>query len=153
MAGLRVQYPKDQVMIGQNNALRERYLALSDDELQNIAVTGGLTEEAASLLWQELRRRGIKDVAEYEEYLRRVDQEQLEKKQEALQRREASIRGYSRIGYGISLAGMLTGLFVLYIQRDERNGVGTIIASAILLPLVWVIAYIRRVIWRLLLRP
>jgi hypothetical protein len=47
----------------------------------------------------------------------------------------------------------LTGLFVLYIQRDERNGVGMIIASAIVLPLVWVSAFVRRLIWRLLLRP
>ena len=137
----------------QNNALRERYLVLSDDELRNIVITGGLTEEASELLWQELRRRGIEDVAEYKEYLQRVDQQQLEKKQQALQRRETSIRLYSRIGYGIALAGMLTGLFVLYIQRDERNGVGMIIASAILLPLVWVIAVVRRLIWRLLLRP
>ena len=137
----------------QNNALRERYLVLSDDELRNIVITGGLTEEASELLWQELRRRGIEDVAEYKEYLQRVDQQQLEKKQQALQRRETSIRLYSRIGYGIALAGMLTGLFVLYIQRDERNGVGMIIASAILLPLVWVIAFVRPLIWRLLLRP
>jgi len=136
-----------------NNALRERYLVLSDDELRNIVITGGLTEEASELLWQELRRRGIEDVAEYKEYLQRVDQQQLEKKQQALQRRETSIRLYSRIGYGVALAGMLTGLFVLYIQRDERNGVGMIIASAILLPLVWVIAFVRRLIWRLLLRP
>jgi len=136
-----------------HNALRERYLVLSDDELRNIVITGGLTEEASELLWQELRRRGIEDVAEYKEYLQRVDQQQLEKKQQALQRRETSIRLYSRIGYGIALAGMLTGLFVLYIQRDERNGVGMIIASAILLPLVWVIAFVRRLIWRLLLRP
>ena len=140
-------------MMDQNNALRERYLVLSDDELRNIVITGGLTEQASELLWQELRRRGIEDVAEYKEYLQRVDQQQLEKKQQALQRRETSIRLYSRIGYGIALAGMLTGLFVLYIQRDERNGVGMIIASAILLPLVWVIAFVRRLIWRLLLRP
>jgi hypothetical protein len=140
-------------MMDQNNALRERYLVLSDDELRNIVITGGLTEEASELLWQELRRRGIEDVAEYKEYLQRVDQQQLEKKQQALQRRETSIRLYSRIGYGTALAGMLTGLFVLYIQRDERNGVGMIIASAILLPLVWVIAFVRRLIWRLLLRP
>ena len=137
----------------QNNALRERYLVLSDDELRNIVITGGLTEEASELLWQELRRRGIEDVAEYKEYLQRVDQQQLEKKQQALQRRETSIRLHSRIGYGIALAGMLIGLFVLYIQRDERNGVGMIIASAMLLPLVWVIAFVRRLIWRLLLRP
>jgi hypothetical protein len=136
-----------------NNALTERYLVLSDDELRNIVITGGLTEEASELLWQELRRRGIEDVAEYKEYLQRFDQQQLEKKQQALQRRETSIRLYRRIGYGIALAGMLTGLFVLYIQRDERNGVGMIIASAILLPLVWVIAFVRRLIWRLLLRP
>jgi hypothetical protein len=139
-------------MMDQNTALRERYLVLSDDELRNIVITGGLTEEASELLWQELRRRGIEDVAVYKEYLQRVDQQQLEKKQQALQRRETSIRLYSRIGYGIALAGMLTGLFVLYIQRDERNGVGMIIASAILLPLVWVIAFVRRLIWRLLLR-
>jgi hypothetical protein len=136
-----------------HNALRERYLVLSDDELRNIVITGGLTEEASELLWQELRRRGIEDVAEYKEYLQRVDQQQLEKKQQALQRRETSIRLYSRIGYGIALAGMLTGLFVLYIQRDERNGVGIIIVSAILLPWVWVSAFVRRLIWRLLLRP
>jgi hypothetical protein len=140
-------------MMDQNNALRERYLVLSDDELRNIVITGGLTEEASELLWQELRRRGIEDVAEYKEYLQRFDQQQLEKKQQALQRRETSIRLHSRIGYGIALAGMLTGLFVLYIQRDERNGVGMIIASAILLPLVWVIAFVQRLIWRLLLRP
>jgi hypothetical protein len=140
-------------MMDQNTALRERYLVLSDDELRNIVITGGLTEEASELLWQELRRRGIEDVAVYKEYLQRVDQQQLEKKQQALQRRETSIRLYSRIGYGMALAGMLTGLFVLYIQRDERNGVGMIIASAILLPLVWVIAFVRRLIWRLLLRP
>jgi hypothetical protein len=140
-------------MMDQNNALRERYLVLSDDELRNIVITGGLTEEASELLWQELRRRGIEDVAEYKEYLQRVDQQQLEKKQQALQRRETSIRLYSRIGYGIALAGMLTGLFVLYIQRDERNGVGIIIVSAILLPWVWVSAFVRRLIWRLLLRP
>jgi hypothetical protein len=140
-------------MTDQNNALRERYLVLSDDELRNIVITGGLTEEASELLWQELRRRGIEDVAEYKEYLQRVDQQQLEKKQQALQRRETSIRLYSRIGYGIALAGMLTGLFVLYIQRDERNGVGIIIVSAILLPWVWVSAFVRRLIWRLLLRP
>ena len=137
----------------QNNALRERYLVLSDDELRNIVITGGLTEEASELLWQELRRRGIEDVAEYKEYLQRVDQQQLEKKQQALQRRETSIRLYSRIGYGIALAGMLTGLFVLYIQRDERDGVGIIIVSAILLPWVWVSAFVRRLIWRFLLRP
>jgi len=137
----------------QNNALRERYLVLSDDELRNIVITGGLTEEASELLWQELRRRGIEDVAEYKEYLQRVDQQQLEKKQQALQRRETSIRLYSRIGYGIALAGMLTGLFVLYIQRDERKGVGIIIVSAILLPWVWVSAFVRRLIWRFLLRP
>ncbi|MGC1902401.1 MAG: hypothetical protein WA715_01125 [Candidatus Acidiferrum sp.] len=99
-------------MTERTNSLRERYSALSDDELQNVAI-----------------------------------------KQQALQRKEKSIHLYSRIGYGISLFGILAGLFALYVQKDERNGVGMIIASAILFPLVWVIAMLRRLVWRFLLRP
>jgi hypothetical protein len=140
-------------MSDQLDSLRERYAALSDDELQNIAVTGGLTDEARELLGQELRRRGIEDVRGYKEHLQRVDRERLEKKQQALQRKEKSIRLYSRIGYSVSVAGVLAGLFVLYVQRDERNGVGITIASAIMLPMVWVIALVRRLVWRFLLRP
>jgi hypothetical protein len=140
-------------MSDQLDSLRERYSALSDDELQNIAVTGGLTDEARELLGQELRGRGIEDVSGYKEHLRRVDRERLEKKQQALQRKEKSIRLYSRIGYSVSVAGVLAGLFVLYVQRDERNGVGITIASAIMLPMVWVIAMVRRLVWRFLLRP
>jgi hypothetical protein len=139
-------------MADQIDALRQRYASLSDDELQNIAITGGLTDEARELLGQELRRRGIEDVNEYKEHLQRVDRERLEKKQEALQRKEKSIRLYSRIGYSVSLAGILAGLFDLYIQKDERNGIGIIIASAVLLPMVWVIALVRRLVWRFLLR-
>jgi hypothetical protein len=137
----------------QRNALRERYSALGDDELQNIAVTGGLTDEARELLEQELRRRGIQDVSEYKEHLQRVDQERLEKKQETLQRKEKSIRLYRRIGYSIALLGILTGLFERYVQKDERNGVGIIIASAVLFPIVWGIVWMRRLAWRFLLRP
>ncbi len=109
------------------------------------------------LLWsrfaQELRCRGIDDVSEYREHLRRVDQELLQKRQQALQRKEKSVRFYSRIGYGLSRASILAGLFVLYVQRDERNGIGIIITGAILSPLVWTIALVRRLIWLVLLRP
>jgi hypothetical protein len=135
------------------NSLRQRYLDLSDDELRHIAISGGLTDQARELLEQELRRRGIDDVSEYREHLRRVDQQLLQKRQQALQRKETSIRLYSRIGYGLSLASILAGLFVLYVQKDERNGVGIIIPGFILLPLVWTIALVRRLIWRVLLRP
>jgi len=140
-------------MADEINTLRERYSVLSDDELQNLAITGGLTDQARELLDQELRRRGIEDVSEYREHLQRVDREHVEKKQQALQRKENYIRLYSRIGYGISALGILAGLFVRYVQRDEINGTGIIIASVILLPLVWIIAQIRRLVWRLLLRP
>lgn len=135
------------------HSLRERYSDLSDDELQSVAIDGGLTDDARELLDQELRRRGINDVTEYKDYLQRVDQERLREKQQALQRREKSIRLYGRMGYGISLFGIFAGLFALYIQKDERNGVGMIIASAIVFPLVWIIATVRRVVWRFLLRP
>jgi hypothetical protein len=135
------------------NSLRQRYLDLSDDELRHIAVTGGLTDQARELLEQELRRRGIDDVSEYREHLRRVDQALLQKRQQALQRKEKSIRLYSRMGYGLSLASILAGLFVLFVQKDERNGVGIIITGVILVPLVWAIALVRRFIWRVLLRP
>jgi hypothetical protein len=140
-------------MADEINTLRERYSVLSDDELQNLAITGGLTDQARELLDQELRRRGIEDVSEYREHLQRVDRERVEKKQQALQRKENYIRLYSRIGYSISALGILAGLFVRYVQRDEINGIGIMIASVILFPLVWIIAQIRRLIWRLLLRP
>ena len=135
------------------NSFRERYSVLSDDELQNLAITGGLTDQARELLEQELRRRGIEDVTEYREHLERVDRERLEKKQRALERKENYNRFYSRIGYSISTLGVLAGLFVRYVQRDEINGTGIIIASAILFPMVWIITLVRRVIWRFLLRP
>ncbi len=140
-------------MTDQIDSLRQRYSTLADDELQNIAVTGGLTDEARELLGQELRRRGIGDLTEYKEHLQRVDRAQLEKKQKTLHRKEKSIRLYSRTGYGISLFGIAAGLFVLYVQKDKTNGVGIIVASAILLPAVWAIALVRRLVWRLLLRP
>jgi hypothetical protein len=135
------------------NSFRERYSVLSDDELQNLAITGGLTDQARELLEQELRRRGIEDVSEYREHLERFDREHLEKKRQALERKENYNRLYSRIGYSISTLGILAGLFVRYVQRDEINGTGIIITSVILFPLVWMIAQIRRLIWRFLLRP
>jgi len=135
------------------DSLREHYSALGDDELQNIAIEGGLGEDARQLLELELHRRGIGDVGEYKEYRLRTEQEQVRKKQQALQRKDQSIRLYRRIGYGVSLFGILAGLFALYILKDEKNGIGMIIASAILLPLVWIIAIVRRLVWRFLLRP
>lgn len=140
-------------MTERTSSLTERYVALADEELQNIAIEGGLSDDARELLDQELRRRGIVDVGEYKQYLQGVDQKRLTEKHQALQRKEKSIRLYGRIGYGISIFGILAGLFALYVQKDEKNGVGMIIASAILLPLLWIIAWARRLVWRLLLRP
>jgi hypothetical protein len=140
-------------MTERTNSLRERYSALSDDELQNVAVEGGLSAEARELLDQELRRRGINDLGEYKEHLQRVDQERLEKKQLALQRKEKSIRLYTRLGYSLSLFILLAGLFVLYVQKNEKGGIGLIIAGAALFPLVWINATVRRLVWRFLLRP
>jgi hypothetical protein len=51
-------------MADQISSLRQRFTALNDDELQNIAITGGLTDQASELLEQELRRRGIDDVGD-----------------------------------------------------------------------------------------
>jgi hypothetical protein len=140
-------------MADEINTLRERYSVLSNDELQNLAITGGLTDQARELLDQELRRRGIEDVSEYREHLERFDREYLEKKRQALERKENYNRFYTRTGYGLACLGILAGLFVRYVQRDEINGTGIIITSVILFPLVWMIAQIRRLIWRFLLRP
>lgn len=49
-------------MTERTNSLTERYAAPTDDELQNVAIEGGLTGDARELLDQELRRRGIADV-------------------------------------------------------------------------------------------
>jgi hypothetical protein len=135
------------------NALRERYSSLTDDELKHLAITGGLTDQARELLQQELRRRGIEDVAEYKSYLDREDRKRLNKKQQTLERKEKWIRFYNRTGYSIAVCGILYGLFVLYIQKDERNGVGITVACVALIPFVWISGIIRRLIWRFLLRP
>jgi hypothetical protein len=134
-------------------SLTERYAALTDDELQNVAIEGGLDDDARVLLDQELRRRGIADLGEYQQHLQRVDQERAAQKHKALQRKERSFRLHTRIGSLISVFGILAGLFALYIKKDEKNGVGIIIASAILLPWVWIIAWVRLLVWRFLLRP
>jgi hypothetical protein len=65
----------------------------------------------------------------------------------ALQRKEQSIRFYSRVGYGLSLRYWLVFLFYMF-KKMIRNGVGIIITGVILLPLVWAIALVRRLIWR-----
>ena len=140
-------------MTDQIDALQSRYSTLSNDELQNVAVTGGLSDEARELLSLELHRRGIEDVSEYREHLRRTEQDHLRKKQKVLESREKSIRFYGHIGYSVSFLGVLAGLFALYVQRDEKNGIGIIVASVILLPLVWIISQVRRLVWRFLLRP
>ena len=140
-------------MTDQIDSLRSRYSTLSNDELQNVALTGGLSDEARELLSLELHRRGIEDVNEYREYLRRTEQDDLRRKQKALERREKSIRLYGYIGYSLSFLGVLAGLIALYVQRDEKNGIGIIVASVILLPLVWIISQVRRLVWRFLLRP
>ena len=56
-------------MVTDFSALRDRYSSLSDDELQNLAVSGGITEEALQTLTQELRRRGIHDTTQYQQHL------------------------------------------------------------------------------------
>jgi len=114
------------------DSLRRRYSILSNDELQNVAVTGGLSDQARELLSLELQRRGMKDVNEYRGHLQRVEHDHLRKKQKALEGREKSIRLYGYIGYTVSCVGVLAGLFDLYVQRDERNGVGIIVVSVIL---------------------
>jgi hypothetical protein len=54
-------------------------------------------------------------VTEYGKYLRREEQKRLNKKQRELRRKEKSIRDYALVGTGISIAGMLGGLFALYV--------------------------------------
>jgi hypothetical protein len=140
-------------MANDTNALREHYSTLSDDALQNIAIEGGLTDQARELLSQELGRRGIQDVSGYQEHLDRFDQDAREKKQRALERRERRILFEQRMGYSLALLVFVGGLYVRLVQHDQRNGVGIMIASAVLFPLVWIMARIRRLIWRVLLRP
>ena len=108
-------------MTERTSSLTERYVALTDEELQSIAIEGGLTDDARELLDQELRRRGIVDVGKYKQYLQGVDQKRLTAKRQALQRKEKSIRLYVRTGHGISIFGILTGLFALHSERREHH--------------------------------
>lgn len=126
------------------DAVRSRYSTLSNDELQNVAVTGGLSDEARERLSLELHRRGIEDVSKYRAHLRRTEQDHLRNKQKVLESREKSIPPCGQMGYSVSFLGVLAGLFALYVQRDEKNGIGIIVASVILLPLVWIISQVRR---------
>jgi hypothetical protein len=140
-------------MVTDFNALRERYSSLNDDELLNLAVSGGLTEEALQTLNQELRRRGIHDTTQYQQHLERFDRDQLAKKQKALVREEKSVRFQARIGYGVALFGVLLGLYRWFGQHDKTNGIAILIASAALSPIIWALTVLHRLIWRFLLRP
>lgn len=135
------------------DSLRERYSTLADDELQNLAIEGGLTEQARELLDQELRRRGIQDVSGYQEHLERFDQAVREKKQRALQRREARIRWDFRLGCAAALLIFFTGLYFRFLRHDQKTAVGVFVAAVALLVFVWIMAFVRRLIWRLLLKP
>ncbi len=139
-------------MIHDLNALRERYSALQDDELQNLAVGGGLTDQARELLDQELRRRGILDVSGFKEHLDRYDQHVRDKKQQALQRREKRIRLQLQLGYIVAFFVLIMGLYVRFVQQNQKAGVGILVAAVVLFPIVWANAFAQRLLWRFLLR-
>ena len=84
---------------------------------------------------------------------KRFDRDLLANKQAALAREEKSVRFQARIGYGVALFGVLLGLYRWLGQHDKTNGIGILIASAVLPPIIWALILLHRLIWRLLLRP
>ena len=140
-------------MIDNLDALRERYSALQDDELQNLVVEGGMSDQARELLGQELRRRGIQDVSGYREHLHRYDRDVRDKKQQVLQRGEKRIRLVTRLGYATAFPVLIIGLYFRFVQHDQKTAIGILIAAVALFPLVWAIGFVHRLLLRFLLRP
>jgi hypothetical protein len=134
------------------NELREHYAALTDDELRNLVITGGLTREAQELLDIEMRSRGIQDVSEYREHLANYDRQQHEEKQRRLARQEAKIRRQRRVGDWICVLGVSGGLFDWLLLGHKTNGIGILIASALMFPLFRVLTWARRLAFRFMLR-
>jgi hypothetical protein len=133
--------------------LRRRYESLSDDELRFIASEDGLTEEAKVTLERELNRRGIRDVRAYKEMLDRDEVLRREELERKLEHKDKANRSRSRIGVAIVLLLFLAGAYRLFVEGNDIDGPGIMIASVFVLALLLVRHYVYRFIWRLLLRP
>ena|SRR5215467_11638945 len=133
-------------------ALRRRYETAHDDELRFIAAQGGLTEEAKVLLDRELARRGIRDVQAYKETLAREEMLREQELKRKLEWREKVDRLTPRVAVAIFLLLFLGGAYRLFIEGNNRDGVGIMMASVLGLLLFLVYHYFRRFI-RFLMSP
>jgi hypothetical protein len=133
--------------------LGQRYKSLSDDELRFIASAGGLTEEAKAVLDRELTERGIRDVQAYREALDRDDALRRAVLKNKLEEKDKFNRLYNLIGFGLFVLCFLAGVYRLFVEGNDIDGPGIMMASLFIPPFLFVRYYAYRFIWRLLLRP
>lgn len=90
------------------------------------------------------------------EYKRQLDDEEAARRdllKRKLEKKEKANRLYARVGYAICLLIFVVGAMRWYFEGNERNGVGMMLAAVLVLPVVWGRFYVRRLSWRLTLRP
>jgi hypothetical protein len=133
--------------------LRTRYAELSDDDLRHFAVTAAdLTEDAQRALQDELEQRGIAATAAYQA---EIDARTSAREEYLRQRRDRVERGHRRwlrISLGTLAVMFGVGAWRLTIAHDRTNGVGIMLACAIVAPIVLAHAYLRRALLRSALR-
>jgi hypothetical protein len=101
----------------------------------------------------ELKRRGIDDIAEYQNQVEQENVAHQVHQAERIAKKEQSICIYSRIGYGLCLMLFLLGAARYFIEGNEKDGIGIMITCAILIPGFWLLSLLKRLIWRFMLRP
>ena len=111
-----------------------------------------LTEAARRALQDELSHRGIADLAAYRKELETNRQADDEYRQRRLQRVEKQHRFRVRFLLSLMAALFLCGAWRLLVDGDRTNGIGIMVACAIALPIVLAQAYVRRALWKFVLR-
>jgi hypothetical protein len=96
---------------------RDHYSRLHDEALVELALRGGLTDEATADLLAELQSRGINDLSPYKAELERESRSEERHRQDQLAFRAKVVRWRTRAILAVGLASCAYGVFRLVVPN------------------------------------
>lgn len=132
------------------NILKEHYASLTDDELRDIATTTELEPEARGVLEQELRRRDIHDLDQYQYQMQCGAAARLQQERDRLEARDKRLRLYGRVGYALCAVVAVIGAAQYLVGGDAKGGLATMAVAVVCVPVVWLNVWIRRMFVRMM---
>lgn len=99
---------------------RDHYARLHDEALIDLALRGGLDEEAIADLTAELQSRGINDLSPYKAELERESRSEEQYRQEHLALRSKLVRWRTRVLLAIGFAACAYGVFRLLVPNRKE---------------------------------